>query len=134
MLAILAASAALAQAPTPPVAEKRPFGVSNEFDEWGNPKQKEFYDYMLSYSPYDNVTARSYPALLVTTGLHDSQVQYYEPAKWVARLRASKTDQNPLLFKINMAAGHGGRSGRFESLKETAEEFAFMLHQLGVDR
>jgi oligopeptidase B len=108
--------------------------VSNEFDEWGNPKQKELYDYLLSYSPYDNVAARAYPALLVTTGLHDSQVQYYEPAKWVARLRASKTDVNPLLFKINMAAGHGGRSGRFESLKETAEEFAFMLHQLGIDR
>jgi oligopeptidase B len=105
--------------------------VTNEFDEWGNPKQKEYYDYMLSYSPYDNVRAQPYPAMLITTGLHDSQVQYYEPAKWVARLRALKTDRNPLLFKINMAAGHGGRSGRFESLRETAEEYAFFLHQLG---
>lgn len=107
--------------------------VTNEFEEWGNPKNKEYYDYMLSYSPYDNVRAQPYPALLVTAGLHDSQVQYYEPAKWVARLRALKTDQNPLLFKINMAAGHGGRSGRFESLKETAEEYAFILHQLGIE-
>ncbi|HWM92641.1 MAG TPA: prolyl oligopeptidase family serine peptidase, partial [Thermoanaerobaculia bacterium] len=105
--------------------------VTNEFDEWGNPKQKEYYDYMLSYSPYDNVRAQRYPAMLVTTGLHDSQVQYYEPAKWVARLRAMKTDKNPLLFKINMGAGHGGRSGRFENLREIAEEYAFFLHQLG---
>jgi oligopeptidase B len=108
--------------------------VSNEFDEWGNPKQKEYYDYLLSYSPYDNVKAQRYPAMLVTTGLHDSQVQYYEPAKWVAKLRATKTDRNPLLFKVNMSAGHGGRSGRFESLKETAEEYAFILHQLGIER
>lgn len=108
--------------------------VTNEFDEWGNPKQKEYYDYMLSYSPYDNVRAQPYPAMLVTTGLHDSQVQYYEPAKWVARLRALKTDPNPLLFKVNMAAGHGGRSGRFESMKETAEEYAFLLRQLGIGR
>jgi len=107
--------------------------VTNEFDEWGNPKKKEYYDYMLSYSPYDNVRAQRYPAMLVTTALYDSQVQYYEPAKWVARLRAMKTDRNPLLFKINMAAGHGGRSGRFESLKETAEEYAFLLHELGID-
>jgi oligopeptidase B len=107
--------------------------TSNEFDEWGDPRQKAYYDYILSYSPYDNVAPRKYPALLVTTGLHDSQVQYYEPAKWVARLRATKTDANPLLFKVNMAASHGGRSGRFESLKETAEEYAFFLHLLGVD-
>ena len=106
--------------------------VTNELDEWGNPKQKEYYDYMLSYSPYDNVRAQPYPAMLVTTGLHDSQVQYYEPAKWVARLRALKTDHNPLLLKINMSAGHSGRSGRFEAMKETAEEYAFMLHQLGI--
>ncbi|HYV86884.1 MAG TPA: S9 family peptidase [Patescibacteria group bacterium] len=106
--------------------------TSNEFDEWGNPKEKQYYDYILSYSPYDNVRAGSYPALYVTTGLNDSQVQYYEPAKWVARLRAAKTDSNPLLFKINMAAGHGGRSGRFESLKDTAEEYAFLLSLLGV--
>jgi oligopeptidase B len=104
--------------------------VSNEWDEWGNPKEKTYYDYMLSYSPYDNVSAQDYPAMLVTTGLNDSQVQYFEPAKWVAKLRATKTDHNPLLFKINMAAGHGGRSGRFESLKETAEEYAFILSRL----
>jgi oligopeptidase B len=106
--------------------------TSNEFDEWGNPKKKEYYDYILSYSPYDNVKAQDYPALYVTTGLHDSQVQYYEPAKWVARLRATKTDQNPLLFKINMEAGHGGKSGRFEKLRETAEEYAFILNLLGI--
>ena len=104
--------------------------TANEFDEWGNPKEKRYYDYILSYSPYDNVRAGKYPALYVTTGLNDSQVQYYEPAKWVAKLRATKTDKNPLLFKINMAAGHGGRSGRFESLKETAEEYAFLLNLL----
>jgi oligopeptidase B len=86
---------------------------------------------MLSYSPYDNVRAQDYPAMLVTTGLHDSQVQYFEPAKWVAKLRATKTDRNPLLFKINMSAGHGGRSGRFESMQETAEEYAFILSRLG---
>jgi oligopeptidase B len=105
--------------------------TTNEFDEWGNPKQKDFYDYMLSYSPYDNVHAQDYPAMLVTTALYDSQVQYYEPAKWVARLRATKTDHNPLLFKVNMsAAGHGGRSGRFEAMRELAEEYAFIVHQL----
>jgi oligopeptidase B len=108
--------------------------TSNEFDEWGNPKQKAYYDYILSYSPYDNVKAQRYPALLVTTALSDSQVQYYEPAKWVAKLRATKTDHNPLLFRINMAGGHGGRSGRFESLKETAEEYAFVLNQAGIDK
>ena len=106
--------------------------TANEFDEWGNPKEKKYYDYILSYSPYDNVRARQYPALYVTTGLHDSQVQYFEPAKWVAKLRALKTDTNPLLFKINMSAGHGGRSGRFESLKETAEEYAFLLNLIGL--
>jgi oligopeptidase B len=106
--------------------------TSNEFDEWGNPKEKDAYDYILSYSPYDNVAAKPYPALYVTTGLNDSQVQYYEPAKWVAKLRGMKTDSNPLLFKINMEAGHGGRSGRFSSLKETAEEYAFLLSLLGA--
>ena len=106
--------------------------TSNEFDEWGNPKEKQYYDYILSYSPYDNVRPRKYPALYVTTSLNDSQVQYFEPAKWVARLRATKTDASPLLFKINMAAGHGGRSGRFESLHDTAEEYAFLLNLLGL--
>jgi len=108
--------------------------VTNEFDEWGNPKQKIYYEYMMTYSPYDNVKPRGYPALYVTTGLNDSQVQYYEPAKWVAKLRANKTDSNPLLFKINMSAGHGGKSGRFESIRETAEEYAFILHVLGVEK
>jgi oligopeptidase B len=105
--------------------------TSNEFDEWGNPKEKQYYDYILSYSPYDNVQAKPYPALYVTTGLNDSQVQYYEPAKWVAKLRALKTDTNPLLFKINMEAGHGGKSGRFARLQETAEEYAFLLNLIG---
>jgi oligopeptidase B len=105
--------------------------TTNEFDEWGNPKQRAYYDYMLSYSPYDNVRPHPYPALLVTTGLVDSQVQYYEPAKWVARLRAAKhqagDDATPLVFKINMEAGHGGRSGRFARLREVAEEYAFVV-------
>ncbi len=104
--------------------------TTNEFDEWGNPKVKAYYDYILSYSPYDQVSAQEYPALLVTTGLHDSQVQYFEPAKWVAKLRAQKTDMNPLMFKTNMTAGHGGSSGRFARLKERAEEYAFILNLL----
>jgi oligopeptidase B len=106
--------------------------TTNEFDEWGNPKKKEFYDYMLSYSPYDNVARQEYPAMLVTTGLHDSQVQYWEPAKWVARLRARKTDRNPLLYRTTMEAGHGGKSGRFRRFREIAEEYAFILDQSGV--
>ncbi|HET8817261.1 MAG TPA: S9 family peptidase [Pseudidiomarina sp.] len=105
--------------------------TTNEWDEWGNPITSEAsYDYMLSYSPYDQVAEQDYPALLVTTGLHDSQVQYFEPAKWVARLRANKTDANPLMFKTNMSAGHGGSSGRFSRLKEVAEEYAFILNLL----
>ena len=106
--------------------------TTSEYDEWGNPADEEYYHYMLSYSPYDNVRAMNYPAILVTTGLHDSQVQYWEPAKWVAKLRAEKTDDNPLLFKINMEAGHGGASGRFRRLEETALSYAFMLDLLGV--
>lgn len=102
--------------------------TTNEFDEWGNPKSnKEIYDYMKSYSPYDNVTAQEYPNMLVTTGLHDSQVQYFEPAKWVARLRAIKTGKNLLLFHTNMEAGHGGSSGRFQYLKDVAREYAFLM-------
>ena len=105
--------------------------TTNEFDEWGNPKLKAFYDYMLAYSPYDNVKPHAYPALMVSTGLYDSQVQYYEPAKWVAKLRAAKhaagDDAQPLVFKVNMAAGHGGGSGRFTRLQETAAEYAFMV-------
>ncbi len=106
--------------------------TTNEFDEWGNPKLKSYYAYMLSYSPYDNVKRQAYPALFVATGLHDSQVQYFEPAKWVAKLRDRKTDANPLVFKVNMEAGHGGKSGRFRRLREVAEEYAFMLDLLGT--
>lgn len=106
--------------------------TTGEYDEWGNPNEKEYYDYMLSYSPYDNVEAKDYPAMLVTTGLHDSQVQYWEPAKWVAKLRDMKTDNNKLLLETNMEVGHGGASGRFESVKEVALEYAFMLQQLGI--
>jgi len=102
--------------------------TTGEFDEWGNPEDREYYDYMLSYSPYDNVEAKSYPAMLVTTALEDSQVQYFEPAKWVAKLRTVKTDSNPLLLKTEMAAaGHGGVSGRYKQYRETALEYAFML-------
>ena len=101
--------------------------TTGEFNEWGNPKDKKYYDYIKSYSPYDNVKQQEYPNMLVTTGLHDSQVQYFEPAKWVSKLRDMKTDDNLLLFCINMGAGHGGASGRFESLKEVAKEYAFLL-------
>ena len=101
--------------------------TTGEFDEWGNPKEAEFYEYMKSYSPYDNVEAKNYPHTLITTGLHDSQVQYWEPAKWTAKLREMKTDDNILVFKTDMSAGHGGASGRFESLKEDALEYAFLM-------
>ncbi len=106
--------------------------TTGEFDEWGNPKDSTYYFYMKSYSPYDNVKAQNYPALLVTTGLHDSQVQYFEPAKWVAKLRDMKTDKNPLIFKINMDYGHGGASGRFDYIKEIALEYAFIFDQIGI--
>jgi oligopeptidase B len=106
--------------------------TTNEFDEWGNPKDETYYNYMLSYSPYDNVESKDYPALFVGTGLWDSQVQYYEPSKWVARLRAHKTDHNSLVYRINMEAGHGGKSGRFQRYHETAESYAFMLRELGI--
>lgn len=101
--------------------------TTGEFQEWGNPKHQEYYEYMLSYSPYDNVEAKEYPNLLVTSGLHDSQVQYWEPTKWVAKLRDLKTDSNLLLLYTNMEAGHGGASGRFNALKELALEYAFLL-------
>uniref|UniRef100_UPI00404A9530 S9 family peptidase n=1 Tax=Flavobacterium sp. TaxID=239 RepID=UPI00404A9530 len=101
--------------------------TTGEYDEWGNPNDKEYYDYMLSYSPYDNVKAQAYPNMYVSTGLHDSQVQYWEPAKWVAKIRAVKTDKNLLFLDTNMEAGHGGASGRFEALKEVAKEFSFLL-------
>ncbi|MBN1274128.1 MAG: S9 family peptidase [Candidatus Aminicenantes bacterium] len=106
--------------------------TTSEYDEWGNPNDKEYYDYMLSYSPYDNVTAQDYPNMLVTTGLHDSQVQYWEPAKWVAKLRELKTDNHLLLLHTNMEAGHSGASGRFRRYKETALMYAFMLDLLGI--
>ncbi|MBF9236676.1 S9 family peptidase [Hymenobacter sp. BT683] len=105
--------------------------TTSEYDQWGNPADEEYFNYMLSYSPYDNVTAQAYPNVLVTTGLHDSQVQYYEPAKWVAKLRALKTDKNQLLLHTDMSAGHGGASGRFKSINDTARQYAFMLQLLG---
>lgn len=101
--------------------------TTGEFDEWGNPKKKKYYNYMLSYSPYDNIEEKDYPNILITTGFHDSQVQYWEPAKWTAKLRDLKTDNNILIFKTDMKSGHGGASGRFESLKEDALEYAFLL-------
>lgn len=105
--------------------------TTGEYDEWGNPNDKEYYHYMKSYSPYDNIEDKDYPAMLVTTGYHDSQVQYWEPAKWVAKLRELKTDKNPLLLRTNMGAGHGGASGRFQRYKETAQEYAFFLDLAG---
>ncbi|MEL6986734.1 MAG: S9 family peptidase, partial [Bacteroidota bacterium] len=106
--------------------------TTGEYDEWGNPNEKEYYEYIKSYSPYDNIEAKPYPAMLVTTGLHDSQVQYWEPAKWVAKLRKMKTGNNPLLLHTNMDAGHGGSSGRFKRYKETALEYAFFLDLAGI--
>ena len=106
--------------------------TTNEYDEWGNPANKESYDYMKSYSPYDNVEKKAYPNMLVTTGLHDSQVQYFEPAKWVAKLREMKTDSNYILLYTNMDAGHGGASGRYKVLKDRAREFAFLFALEGI--
>jgi oligopeptidase B len=107
--------------------------TASEWEEWGNPvKSKEHFLYMLSYSPYDNVSAKDYPAMLVKTALNDSQVLFHEPTKYVAKLRALKTDDNPLLFKVNMGAGHGGASGRYDALRETAFDYAFMLRQMGI--
>ncbi|AMC09908.1 protease 2 [Lutibacter profundi] len=101
--------------------------TTGEYDEWGNPNEKEYYDYIKSYSPYDNVSKQKYPNLLITTGLNDSQVQYFEPAKWIAKLRELKTDKNILVMHTNMEAGHGGASGRFEALKEVARDYSFIL-------
>ena len=106
--------------------------TTNEYDEWGNPADRKYYDYMLSYSPYDNLERKAYPTMFIGTGLWDSQVQYFEPAKYVARLRELKTDRNPVVFRVNMEAGHGGKSGRFRRYQESAEQFAFMLQVLGV--
>lgn len=108
--------------------------TTGEYDEWGNPNDPNFYDYMKTYSPYDNVKSQDYPNLLVTTGLHDSQVQYWEPAKWVAKLRDMKTDGNLLLLHTNMESGHGGASGRFESLKEVAMDYTFLLDLEGIEK
>ena len=108
--------------------------TTGEFNEWGNPKNKDAYEYMLSYSPYDQVSAQDYPNMMVTTGLHDSQVQYFEPAKWVARLRDRRTDSNKLIMHTNMDAGHGGASGRYRRYLETAQEFAFLAGLAGLER
>jgi oligopeptidase B len=103
-----------------------------EYEEWGNPNQREAYDYMLSYSPYDNVERKAYPNILITAGLNDPRVAYWEPAKWAAKLRATKTDRKCLLLKTNMGAGHGGASGRYDRLKEVAFDYAFVLDSMGI--
>jgi oligopeptidase B len=105
-----------------------------EYEEWGNPNDEEFYYYMLNYSPYDNVKKMDYPALYITTGYHDSQVQYWEPMKWVAKMRDYRTNQQPLLFDCNMDAGHGGGSGRTQERLELAKEFAFILNLEGIEK
>jgi oligopeptidase B len=104
-----------------------------EYEEWGNPNEKQYYDYIKSYAPYDNVEAKAYPAILVTAGLNDPRVSYWEPAKWVAKLRAMKTDDHRLLLKTNMGSGHFGASGRYEHLKESAFNYAFILDSLGIE-
>ena len=106
--------------------------TTGEYEEWGDPRDRRYFDYMLSYSPYDNIGRRAYPAMLVETSLFDSQVMYWEPAKYVAKLRAMKTDHNPLLLKTNMKAGHGGSSGRYDFLKEIAFTYAFILGMVGI--
>lgn len=108
--------------------------TTGEYDEWGNPNDKEYYEYMKSYSPYDNAFAKAYPNILVTTGYHDSQVQYWEPAKWVAKLRENNISNNQIIFQCNMDAGHGGASGRFEALKEVAQDYAFLLDLEGITK
>ena len=108
--------------------------TTGEYDEWGNPNDKQYYDYMKSYSPYDNAFAKAYPTIFVNTGYHDSQVQYWEPAKWVAKMRDTNTGENPILFYCNMDAGHGGASGRFESIKEIAKDYAFLLDLEGISQ
>jgi len=105
-----------------------------EFEEWGNPRIAEQYRYMRQYSPYDVLTRRAYPSIIVTTSFNDSQVMYWEPAKYVARLRTLKTDDNPLVFAVNMGAGHGGASGRYDRLREIARDWGFVLWQLGITR
>jgi len=128
---------AIAQVPfvdalTTMLDDKLPLTV-NEYDEWGNPQEREFYDSIKSYSPYDNVRSDGYPAMLVTAGLNDPRVSYWEPAKWVARLRTSRTDDRPLILKTQMGSGHMGPSGRYESWREEAFVMAFVLTQFGID-
>jgi oligopeptidase B len=108
--------------------------TTQEWQQWGDPRREPDYSYMKSYSPYDNVAARAYPAILVTAGLNDPRVAYWEPAKWVAKLRANKTDTNTLLLKTNMGAGHGGSSGRYDYLKEMAFRYAFIRDQVRIDQ
>ena len=103
-----------------------------EFKEWGNPKDKEYFDYMITYSPYDNVTKKSYPNIYVTAGLSDPRVTYWEAAKWVAKLRANNTGKNLILLNVNMSAGHGGASGRFDYLKEVADDYVFLFRVYGI--
>ncbi|MEO6331625.1 MAG: prolyl oligopeptidase family serine peptidase, partial [Gemmatimonadaceae bacterium] len=107
--------------------------TAQEWEQWGNPTVREHYEYMRTYSPYDNVERKAYPMMLVTTGLNDPRVAFWEPAKWVAKLRAMKTDQNLLLLKTNMGAGHGGSSGRYDALREVAFRYAFILKGLGLE-
>jgi oligopeptidase B len=106
--------------------------TTSEYTEWGNPNEKPAFDYMMKYSPYDNIKAANYPAMLVKVSVNDSQVPYWEGAKFVAKLRATKTDSNPLLLKVNMGAGHGGASGRYDALREAAFAYSFMLWQMGL--
>jgi oligopeptidase B len=106
--------------------------TTSEYIEWGNPNEKAAFDYMKTYSPYDNVAKKDYPAMLVKVSVNDSQVPYWEGAKLVAKLRAMKTDKNPLLLKVNFGAGHGGASGRYDALRESALDYAFMLWQMGI--
>jgi oligopeptidase B len=108
--------------------------TTGEYEEWGDPREKDHFDYILSYSPYDNLERKAYPAMLIETSLYDSQVMYWEPAKYVARLRTLKTDMNPLLLRTNMKAGHGGASGRYDFLKEIAFTYAFMLGVMGITK
>lgn len=108
--------------------------TTSEYDEWGNPADRTFFEYMLSYSPYDNVEAKGYPNMLVTTAFEDSQVQYWEPAKWVAKLRATKTDKNRLLLRTYMQGSHGGVSGRYKRFEQTAFVYAFLLDLAGIAR
>lgn len=108
--------------------------TTQEYEEWGNPNVEEYYRYMLSYSPYDNIKAQNYPNMLVTAGLNDSQVGFHEPAKFVAKLRATKTDNNIILLKTNMDSGHGGATGRYDSYKEYAFELAFIMSRIGITK